>query len=98
MERVNSFMEHALQNHSGVTIAYIDFEKAFDTVPHKKLLLRLHSYGVDGCLLLWLENFLTNRTLCTRVGNFTSSEFNYSVVSYKAATLVPYCLSRTLVN
>jgi len=29
----------ALQNHSGVTVAYIDFAKAFDTVPDKKLLL-----------------------------------------------------------
>ena len=42
----------ALQNHSGVTVACIDFAKAFDTVPHKKLLLRLYSYGVNGCLLL----------------------------------------------
>ena len=63
-----------MQNHSGVTVACIDFAKAFDTVPHKKLLLRLYSYGVNGCMLLWLENFLTNRTLCTRVGNCVSSE------------------------
>jgi len=66
----------ALQNHSGVTVA-----KGFDTVPHKKLLLRLHSYDVDGCLLLWLENFLSNRTLCTRVGKFTSSELKLHVPS-----------------
>ena len=45
------------------------------TLPHKKLLLRLHSYRVDGCLLLWLPNFLTNHTLCSAgVGNCVSSE------------------------
>ena len=37
-------------------------------------MFRLRSYGVDGCLLLWLQNFLTNRTFCTRVGNCLSTE------------------------
>ena len=40
----------------------------------QKLLFRLQSYGVDGCLLAWLSNFLSHRILCTRVGNSLSSE------------------------
>ena len=40
-----------------VTIAYIDFAKAFDTVSHPKLLYRLKQYGIDGCLLKWIESF-----------------------------------------
>lgn len=64
----------SLQNYCGITVAYVDFAKAFDTVPHQKLLFRLQSYGVDGCLLAWLSNFLSHRTLCTRVGNSLSSE------------------------
>ena len=34
-----------------VDVIYVDFEKAFDTVSHPKLLLKLHAYGVRGPLL-----------------------------------------------
>ena len=42
-------------------VAILDFSKAFDTVPHKKLLHKLKSYGVRGALLVWIESFLCNR-------------------------------------
>ena len=35
--------------------------KAFDTVPHERLLLKLNRYGIDGQLLSWFRNFLTGR-------------------------------------
>ena len=44
-----------------VDVAYFDFRKAFDTVPHKRLLHKLHAYGIRGKLLLWIEAFLTDR-------------------------------------
>jgi hypothetical protein len=39
----------------------LDFAKAFDKVPHKRLLLKLDSYGISGSLVKWIEAFLTNR-------------------------------------
>ena len=42
-------------------IVYLDIKKAFDTVPHRRLLLKLKSYGFEGKLLSWIENFLMNR-------------------------------------
>jgi hypothetical protein len=42
-------------------ILFIDFEKAFDKVPHKRLLHKLISYGITGKILKWLEAFLSNR-------------------------------------
>ena len=33
----------------------LDFSKAFDTVPHRKLLHKLNHYGIDGNLLKWLS-------------------------------------------
>ena len=39
---------------------------------HDKLLFRLKCYGIGGNLLIWLRNFLKNRTHCTRVGNSVS--------------------------
>ena len=40
----------------------IDFSKAFDKVPHKRLLLKLQHYGVCGNRLRWVEDFLSART------------------------------------
>ena len=40
---------------------FLDFSKAFDPVPHERLLLKLKCHGIDGSLLHWLSNFLTDR-------------------------------------
>ena len=42
-------------------VVYFDFKKAFDSVPHQRLLLKLKSYGIEGRLLDLNANFLTNR-------------------------------------
>ena len=61
-----------LQNKNFVTVAYIDFSKAFDSVSHEKLFTRLYLYGIRGNLLQWIRNFLTNRTHQTRCLLYTS--------------------------
>ena len=40
---------------------YLDFKKAFDSVPHKRLVKKLEGYGIKGSLLLWLKNFLKQK-------------------------------------
>ena len=44
-----------------VDVQYLDIEKAFDRVPHHRLLLKLEAVGVRGPLLDWIGNFLENR-------------------------------------
>lgn len=44
-----------------VDIVYLDFAKAFDMVPHKRLLHKLNAYGIGSVLLKWFESFLTGR-------------------------------------
>jgi hypothetical protein len=39
----------------------LDFSKAFDTVPHKRLLKKLEPYGINGNILSCLEAWLTQR-------------------------------------
>ena len=44
-----------------VDIIYLDFQKAFDKVPHTRLLIKLKSLGIQGKVLKWIENWLSNR-------------------------------------
>ena len=55
-----------------VDIVYLDFRKAFDTVPHQRLLVKLKSYGITGELYKWIEDFLVGRTQKVRVGDTVS--------------------------
>jgi Reverse transcriptase (RNA-dependent DNA polymerase)/Endonuclease-reverse transcriptase len=41
--------------------AFLDWSKAFDKVPHERLLSKLEYYGIEGNLLIWFRNFLTGR-------------------------------------
>ena len=50
-----------LDEGSGVDIIYLDYAKAFDTVPHRRLMNKLSAYGIGGSLYKWIEQFLTNR-------------------------------------
>jgi ribonucleases P/MRP protein subunit RPP40 len=64
-------MEHwtdALDRGLPVDIVYLDFKKAFDSVPHKRLLKKLSSYGISGTLLDWVADFLHGRLQRVRVG------------------------------
>ena len=51
----------AIRNRRSVTVAYIDFCKAFDSVCHRKLLLTLDRSSFRGNLLNWIKNFLQDR-------------------------------------
>ena len=42
-------------------VILLDLSKAFDCVPHERLLLKLNRHGIDGPLLQWFKHFLTNR-------------------------------------
>ena len=46
-----------------IDMVILDFSKAFDTVPHRKLLYKMKPYGVDGTINSWLCDFLTNRQM-----------------------------------
>ena len=44
-----------------VDVIYLDFQKAFDKVPHERLLLKLKAHGIDGRIAKWVENWLKDR-------------------------------------
>ena len=44
-----------------VDVIYCDFMKAFDKVPHRRLIQKLRYYGIEGQTLKWIEQFLLGR-------------------------------------
>ena len=55
-------LAQCLNNKSQIDMAIMDFSKAFDSVPHKRLLLKLCNYGIQNKTLSWISNFLRHRT------------------------------------
>ena len=41
-----------------VIVVYLDFSKAFDTVPHNILMDKLAAHGLDGRMLPWVKHWL----------------------------------------
>ncbi|BHF66068.1 hypothetical protein SprV_0200908200 [Sparganum proliferum] len=58
----------ALDDRHEVPIAFIDFQKAFDTVPHQRLLHKLKKIGIGGNFLKWIENILLGRHQVVCIG------------------------------
>nr|CAH8862562.1 unnamed protein product [Trichobilharzia regenti] len=52
---------------------FLDVRKAFDKVPHKRLILKLLSYGISGRLLEWITSFLTGREQLVKVNHHLST-------------------------
>ena len=63
-----------LDNGGNIDCIYLDFRKAFDTVPHKRLLNKLYSYGIRGKIHLWIANFLSNREQSVKIGGSMSNK------------------------
>ena len=55
-----------------VDMAILDFSKAFDVVPHQRLLGKLRLYGIEGNALSWIRNFLEGRTQSVMVNGTRS--------------------------
>jgi len=59
-----SFLEDVTKNVDGGTpidTIYLDFTKAFDTVPHKRLLIKMADMNINHTVIKWVQNWLTNR-------------------------------------
>ena len=46
---------------SPVDVIYFDFQKAFDKVPHQRLISKLKSHGMGNYIINWIEQWLTDR-------------------------------------
>ena len=51
---------------------YLDFSKAFDCVPHRRLMSKLYSYGIRGNVYNWILDFLADRSQFVSINNCNS--------------------------
>jgi len=59
--RVMDHWTSILDQGGEIDTIYTDFMKAFDKVPHKRLIYKLEKYGISKQTCKWVQNFLTNR-------------------------------------
>ena len=52
----------AVNSKKQVDAFILDFSKAFDRVPHQRVLYKLSHYGIQGSLFSWIHVFLTKRS------------------------------------
>ena len=62
LETFESWTEDVDKGYS-VDVIFLDFQKAFDKVPKKRLLQKLSAYGIEGKVLCWIEDFLSDRRM-----------------------------------
>ena len=48
-------------NNKAVELIYLDFRKAFDKVPHERLLVKVAAHGIQGSAARWIRNWLAGR-------------------------------------
>ena len=71
LETVDTIISMLEDGHP-VDVFYFDFCKAFDSVPHYRLLTKLENYGISGSTLRIIQDFLCDRSIRTVVrGNYS---------------------------
>ena len=69
IEEIQSAMDCRHQ----VDVIFLDFQKAFDTVPHQRLLKKLNHYGIRGNIYNWLDIWLKQRKQRVVVSGYRSN-------------------------
>ena len=62
----------ALDSGEGLDMVFLDYKKAFDSVPHQRLVHKLKSYGFGDRIIQWVANFLNERKQIVTVRGHSS--------------------------
>ena len=72
-----------------MSVFYLDFQKAFDIVPHYRLFIKLSSFGIHGNMLNRIRDFLSDRTFKVSVGDSKSENLKVSSGVSQGSVLGP---------
>ena len=73
--KVIDLLAKGLENKTQTDIISLDFSRAFDVVPHERLLLKMNYYGIRK-ILPWVKDFLTSRKQCVLIDGVKSRFVN----------------------
>ena len=85
---LHDLYEAKIQNLTSLAV-FIDYSKAFDTIPHDILLEKLYHYGIRGHILDLIKSFLTPRTYQIRIRGALSSPITSSIGTPQGSSLSP---------
>lgn len=57
-----------LDNNGQIDSIFLDFSKAFDKVPHDKLIFKLRTVGLSEMIISWITSYLSNRIQRVTIG------------------------------
>jgi len=77
----------------GIDVIYLDYRKAFDTVPRKRLIDELRGSGINGSLLRWIDQFLLDRKMRVQVNVSLSDWFKVFSGVPQGSVLCRCCFS-----
>ena len=80
---------YQLNNAEFSVVAYLDFQKAFDTINHKIIITKLENAGLGQNSLKLLQNYLSNRKQKTKIHSGISSIKSITVGVPQGSTIRP---------
>ena len=63
----------SIDQHHTTDVVYLDYSKAFDTIPHSELLYKLWRFGITGPLWMWFKHYLQNRKQFVQINDAKSA-------------------------
>ena len=70
--RLTESWKREIDNEKMVGVVFIDFKKAFDTVPHEVLSYKLQAVGITGNIHQWIMDYLSEGTQYTQINGSRS--------------------------
>ena len=51
----------SIENGNFNDCVYLDYQKAFNTIPHNQLMSKLYAYNLDARIIKWIKFYLSER-------------------------------------
>uniref|UniRef100_A0A672F466 Reverse transcriptase domain-containing protein n=1 Tax=Salarias fasciatus TaxID=181472 RepID=A0A672F466_SALFA len=84
-EEISSYIDKS--NH--VIGVFVDLKKAFDTINHDILFMKMERYGIRGIFLEWLKSYMGNRKPYVQIRDYRSSSLDITVGVPQGSALGP---------